>query len=297
MDTQKKKVAVIGALNVDIGGRADSPLARGDSIPGRVSSALGGVGWNIARDCSLLGADTAFFSLLGRDEHEAVIRADGERFGVDLARCRWEERQNNRYLYICDERGDVAAAVNDMALCSRVSPELAASWLPELAGYDAAVIDTNLQEETLAFLGENMTVPLAADCVSVAKCVRLRPILPRLRLLKANRAEAAILTGFSRPLDSAKALLDAGVKRAVISLGPDGVLCAEGKSFLRQNAVNAHTVDATGAGDSLMAALVVGLANGLPLARCAQLGAAAAGVTISHDGAVTEALRDLVKNG
>lgn len=296
MNAQKRKVAVIGALNVDVGGRADRPLARGDSIPGRVSSSLGGVGWNVARNCALLGADTAFFSLLGRDEHEAVIRAEGERYGVDLASCRWEDRQNDRYLYICDEHGDVAAAVNDMALCDRIGPELAASWLPELAGYDAAVIDTNLPEATLAFLSENVTVPLAADCVSVSKCVRLRPILPRLGLLKANRAEAAVLTGSSRPLDSARALLDAGVKRAVISLGSEGVLCAEGKTILRQNAANVRTVDATGAGDSLTAALVVGLASGLPLARCAQLGVAAAGVAISHVGAVTEALRDLVKD-
>ena len=297
MDTRKRKVAVIGALNVDVGGRADSPLARGDSIPGQVRTSLGGVGWNVARNCSLLGAETAFFSLLGLDEHERAIRADGVHFGVSLAGCRWVERQNNRYLYICDERGDVAAAVNDMELCAGIDPALAAAWLPALAGYDAVAVDANLPDETLAFLGENVTAPLAADCVSVSKAVRLKPLLPKLHILKANRAEAAALTGLNRPLDAARALMDAGVKRAVISLGPDGVLCAEGKTLLRQNAIHTHTVDATGAGDALTAALVVGLAEGLPLARCAQLGVTAAGVAISHPGSVTEALRDLVKNG
>ena len=295
MDTTKKKVAVIGALNVDMGGRADRPLARGDSIPGHVRTSLGGVGWNIARNCSLLGAETVFFSLLGLDEHERAIRADSVRFGVSLDGCHWEERQNNRYLYICDERGDVAAAVNDMELCSRISPEMAAQWLPALAGCGAVAVDANLPAETLAFLGENVTQPLIADSVSAAKAPRLRPILSRLHTLKVNRVEADALTGFHRPLDAAKALLDAGVQRVAVSLGPEGILCAEGKTFLRQNAINTHTVDATGAGDALTAALAVGLAGGMPLPRCAQLGVAAASITISRPGSVTEALRDLVK--
>ncbi len=295
MDTTKKKVAVIGALNVDVGGRADRPLTRGDSIPGRVRTSLGGVGWNIARNCSLLGAETAFFSLLGQDEHEQAIRADGERFGVSLDGCCWEERQNNRYLYICDERGDVAAAVNDMELCSRITPDMAATWLPALAGYDAVVIDANLPAETLAFLGEHVTAPLAADSVSAAKAPRLRSILSRLHTLKVNRVEADALTGCHRPLDAARALLEAGVRRVAVSLGPEGVLCAEGKTFLRQNAINVSAVDATGAGDALTAALAVGLAGGLPLPRCAQLGVTAASVTISQPGSVTEALRDLAK--
>ena len=299
METRKKKVAVIGALNVDTGGWADSPLARGDSIPGRVRSSLGGVGWNIARNCALLGAETAFFSLLGKDEHENAILADSARFGVSLANCRWEERQNNRYLYICDERGDVAAAVNDMALCGRISPDLAACWLPALEDCGAVVVDANLPEETLAFLGGHVKAPLAADCVSAAKSVRLRPILSRLSLLKANRVEAQALTGLVRPLDAARALLDAGVKRVTISLGREGVLWAEGKTFLRQNPINTHPVDATGAGDSLTAALAVGLAAGLSMARCAELGVAAAGVTIAHTGAVSSELarlgRDLLQ--
>ena len=295
MNTTKKKVAVIGALNVDIGGKADGPLNRGDSIPGTVRTTLGGVGWNIARNCALLGAQTAFFSLLGLDEHQAAIREEAERFGVCLDGCRWEQRPNNRYLYICDQRGDISAAVNDMGLCARMDEDLAACWLPALAGCGAAVVDANLPEQTLAFLAREVTAPLVADCVSAAKSVRLRPVLSRLHTLKANRLEAEALTGRSRPLDCAKALLDEGVRRVVISLGAEGLLCAEERSFRREDAVRARAVDATGAGDSLTAAMAVGLAAGLPAEACARLGAAAAGITISHPGSVTEHLRELAK--
>ena len=142
MNEEKRKVAVIGALNVDISGRAEAPLAGGDSIPGKVRTTLGGVGWNIARNCSLLGADTAFYSLLGRDEHESVIRAESGRYVVDISGCRWTDEPNNRYLYICDEHGDVAACVNDMALCARMDRAFVSGFLGDLSGsFDFIFLD------------------------------------------------------------------------------------------------------------------------------------------------------------
>jgi sugar/nucleoside kinase (ribokinase family) len=52
-------------------------------------------------------------------------------------------------------------------------------------------------------------------------------------------------------------------------------------------------VDTTGAGDSLTASLAVGLAYGLDLERCAELGMAAAGITVGQPGAVTRQLSQL----
>ena len=286
---------MIGALNVDIGGFPAKPLNPGDSIPGTVSSSLGGVGWNIARDCALLGADAAFFSLLGRDGHESAIREEGARFGVDLTGCQWVDEPGNRYLYLCDEHGDIAAAVNDMRLCERIDRAFAADCLPALNGFDAVVADANLPEETLAALGSTLEAPLVVDCVSAAKCVRLRPIRPYIHTLKANRMEAETLTGQTGPEACARALLRSGVKRVVISRGAEGILCGEGDELYPMSAPAVSVVDATGAGDALTAALAVGLAHGFPLAECAALGLTAAGITLGQSGSVTEALRELAK--
>ncbi len=292
MDRQKRKAAVVGALNMDIGGFPSAPLVPGDSIPGRVTSALGGVGWNVARDCALLGADTAFVSVLGWDGH-ADIRAEASRLGVDLSAAAWTGENNDRYLYICNERGDVAAAVNDMRLCTRMDPAFIQARLDRLNAADAVAADANLLPETLAALAEGLTVPLAVDCVSAAKCVRLAPILSKIHTLKANRQEAAALTGRTDPVDALRALLDAGVIRAVISLGAEGVLCGEGDRIFTVPAPAAEVTDATGAGDALTAALTVGLIYGLDLRACAELGAAAAAVTLARPGSVTGDLRQL----
>ncbi len=285
MDTQKRKVAVIGALNVDIGGVPEAAFVPGDSIPGRVSLSLGGVGFNIARACAALGAETTFFSVLGEDEHAPAIRAEAARFGLSLAGCRWDRAENNRYLYISGTGGDMAAAVNDMRLCGRMDADFIAALLPSLAGADAAAVDANLPPDALRALAEGVTVPLAADCVSAVKCRRLRGCLRYIHTLKANRMEAEVLTGRIGPEDCAEALMDAGVRRVVISLGAAGALCAEAGRLFRVPAQAGPVADSTGAGDSLTAALTVGLAHGLSLEACAALGMRAAAVTASRPGA------------
>jgi len=293
MNRRKRKAAVIGALNVDIGGIPEAAFRPGDSIPGRVVSSLGGVGWNIARNCASLGAETAFFSILGDDGHAAAIRRDAAEFGVSLSGCRWEPAENNRYLFITGKNGDMVAAVNDMRLCARMDEDFIAACLPALRACDVAVADANLPPEALRALADGAGIPLVADCVSAVKCGRLRDVLDRIHTLKANRMEAEMLAGRIDPEDCVRALLDAGVTRVVVSLGADGVLCGEDGRVFRRPASGMPALDTTGAGDGLTAALAAGLAYGLDLEACADLGMRAAGITMGHPGAVTHALTDL----
>lgn len=84
--------AVVGGVNVDIGGQSYAPLVARDSNPGRVRISLGGVGRNIAHNMSLLGVDvrladrlrrrpacTARCGLLRRARHRHQPRAAGAR--------------------------------------------------------------------------------------------------------------------------------------------------------------------------------------------------------------------------
>lgn len=296
MTGRKRKVAVVGALNVDIGGIPEAAFRPGDSIPGRVVTSLGGVGWNIARNCASLGAETAFFSVLGDDGHASAIRRDAADFGVSLGGCRWEPAENNRYLFIAGGNGDMAAAVNDMRLCARMDGDFIAVCLPALRTCDVAVADANLPPEALRALADGIGVPLVADGVSAVKCGRLRDVLYRIHTLKANRMEAEMLAGRIDPEDCVRTLLAAGMTRVVVSLGADGVLCGEDGHVFRRPAAGMPAVDTTGAGDGLTAALAVGLAYGLDLEACADLGMRAAGITMGQPGAVTHALAALAIN-
>lgn len=293
MKNEKWEVAVFGALNVDICGAARTHFLPGDSNPGEVSDSLGGVGWNMARSAAALGARTAFLAVLGRDEYAARIKAEAAAFGVDIGGCRWADQPNSRYVYITDEKGDMAAAVNDMRLCERFDGAEAERTM-SLAGNSAvALLDANLPPETLELLAQRLTMPIVADSVSAAKCRRLLPILGRVHTLKANRLEAQTLTGRRDAADCALALLDLGLTRAVVSLGAEGLLCAEDGRVLRLAVTPVKAVSTNGAGDALTAALAVGLVRGYDIRRSADLGCRAAAVTASEPGGATLRLRDL----
>lgn len=295
MKNAKWEVAVIGALNIDITGSANVPYTSGDSLPGEVSFTTGGVGWNMACDAALLGADTAFFSVLGTDGYEPLIRADAVRCGVDISACRWDEATNCCYLCILDSDGNMTAAVNDMKLSRRMDPFFVKAAAPALREAKVVVTECNLQADALHRLCEELgDTPIVADCVSAAKCMRLDSVLPRIHTLKANLLEAQKLTGYAGAERCATALLKRGVKRACVTLGAEGLLLADENDMVRlPSAVGGAVVSSSGAGDSVSAALAVALARGLDLEATARLATAAAAVTTQSRSAINPELSRL----
>lgn len=79
-------------------------------------------------------------------------------------------------------------------------------------------------------------------------------------LVKANRSEAAALTGERDPLAAAQALLAGGARHVVITLGADGALLRGGGLRLDVPGVAAQAVDTTGAGDAVTGVLIARLA-------------------------------------
>ncbi|MFJ8686831.1 carbohydrate kinase family protein [Micromonospora wenchangensis] len=84
-------------------------------------------------------------------------------------------------------------------------------------------------------------------------------------LVKLSSADAALLWP-EEPVEGVAAYLrEVGAGTVVVTLGADGALVAAGPDPVRVPAPTVHAVDATGAGDSVMAALVADLlADGEP---------------------------------
>ncbi len=295
MKNAKWEVAVIGALNIDITGSANVPFTSGDSLPGEVSFTTGGVGWNMACDAALLGARTAFYSVLGKDGYESLIRAKAAQYGVDISACRWEDALNCSYLCILDSGGNMTAAVNDMKLSRRMDAFFAKDIAPLAREAAVAVVECNLQAPALHRLCEELgDTPIVADCVSAAKCMRLEAVLPRIHTLKANLLEAQKLTGYAGAERCATALLKQGVKRACVTLGAEGLLLADENDMIRlPSAVSGTVVSSSGAGDSVSAALAVALGRGLDLQATARLATAAAAVATQSRSAINPDLARL----
>lgn len=291
-------VAVVGGVNIDIGGRPNRPLIERDSNPGKVSISLGGVGRNIAHNMSLLGLHVRFLTAFGDDLHAQRIEASCADLGIDISHARKvAEAATSTYLYLNDADGDMVLAVSDMEICERITPDYIASNLSLLNNAQVVVADGNLPAETLEYLAEHCTAPLFADPVSVTKAEKLRPILGRLNTLKPNRMEAELLSGI-RITDeksmhrAAEKLLETGLHRVFLSLGADGVFAANGKESRVYPCLPAAVRSTTGAGDAFMAALVWAYLEGMDLEDTARAASAAAAIATESEETINPALSE-----
>ena len=288
--------AVVGGVNMDIGGRSFAPLVARDSNPGKVRMSLGGVGRNIAHNMSLLGVDVRFLTAFGDDLYAQRIAASCGELGIDISHALTVPGgATPTYLFLNDCDGDMALAVSDMEICERITPAYLAANLPLLNNAQLIVTDTNIPAESLRYLTEHCTAPIFADPVSTAKAAKLKPVLGRLHTLKPNRIEAELLSGVRITDDeslrlAAQTLLDTGLHRVFISLGTDGVLAADRREMRLVPCCKATMRNATGAGDAFMAALAWAYLEGTDLENTAASAAAAAAIAIESFETINPAL-------
>ena len=279
-------VAVVGGVNIDIGGRSFAPLVEADSNPGQVSMALGGVGRNIAHNMSLLGLDVRLLTAYGEDLYGERVAASCSELGIALSHAlHVPGGTTSTYLYLADPSGEMALAVSDMSICEKITPDYLAANLSVLQNAQVIVADANIPQESLVFLAENCQVPLFVDPVSTAKAEKLRPILGKIHTLKPNRLEAELLSGV--PIHTredvekaAEVLTGLGVHRMFISLGTDGVCAAMGQEHLRLPNFPGRMVNTTGCGDAFMAALGWAYLEGSNLETTAKAGLAAGSIAM-----------------
>lgn len=275
-------IVVIGGVNMDIGAVSERALVARDSNPGRVTTSLGGVGRNIAHNLCLLGEQTSMVTVLGDDSFAQTVRENAADIGLDLRHSATiPGGRTGTYLFIDNADGDMALAVNDMAIYRHMTPEFLRQRLEFINRAGLVVVETNLPEETLHWLCTHCTAPIMADPVSTIKATRLKPVLGQLTALKPNRMEAELLSGVS--IDSEEALAQAaerllatGLQQVYISLGADGLYAASSDGHTaRIPCPRVDVVNATGGGDAMAAALASGLAHGWELGRCARMAAGA----------------------
>ena len=277
---------VVGAVNMDIGGRSFDSLVAADSNPGSISMSLGGVGRNIAHNLTLLGTDVRLLTAYGDDIYGQRIAASCSELGIDSSHAlRVADLPTSTYLYIASPDGDMAMALSDMQIASRITPGYLAANLPLIQNAQVVVADANIPAESLVYLAENCTQPLFCDPVSTTKAEKLLPILHKIHTLKPNRLEAELLSGVPIQSDTdvekaADALLQKGVHRLFISMGSKGVYAATENERLWLENLPGNMVSTTGCGDAFMAALVWAYLEGTDLYHTALAGLAAGSIAM-----------------
>ena len=266
------RISVFGGANMDILGVPEGELRLRDSNIGRVILRPGGVGRNIAEQIVRLGGRCALFTVFGTDSLADMLCASCARLGIDITHALTAEGATCVYLCLHEESGDMLAAVNDMRLTRLLTPDYAKKNMDRINAADLCVLDANAPVETVRYIAENAAVPLFMDPVSVAKLDRARAVLPRLAAIKPNILEARALTGCQDAAECANALVRGGAQKAFVSLGAEGICCADHTGCRTIPVRRPSAAVKTGVGDALCAGLAMALAAGENTWECAEYG-------------------------
>jgi pseudouridine kinase len=307
IDSSGGPILVIGSASIDTKGRAGRPIQPGTSTPGAIRVSVGGVARNVAENLARLGEPVVLLAAVGQDSSGRRILQNAAEAGIDVQHVLVDPNHHTAaYIAVLDETGKLVTSIDDMAMTEEL---IGAQLLYRHRGLfrqaRMVIVDANLSPtalRTVFGLAAKHHVPVCADPTSATLAPRLRPHLGELMLITPNEAEAEALCGSPvrdrrSALAAAKKLVSLGVKIAMITLGPTGLVYASSQESGHVPAMEVAIVDSTGAGDALTAAVVFGLLNNLPVGEAARLGLAAATMTLQsretvHPGLSLERLYD-----
>lgn len=235
---------------------------------------FGGTVANIALLAARGGAKVTLAGPLGDDPWGGWLRSQLQHAGVEVGRMRPVPGASTRIgLVTIDDHGEAAYAHYGAAaglVAAAVGPELEEA-VASCGGLFLSS-DTLASEEERALSMRARELALAADRPIVFDpnvrfhrwssradaAASSNACVPGAVLVRANLAEAQLLTGEDELERAAQALLKAGARNVVITLGADGAI-VRGKLRLDVPGVPAAVLSTAGAGDAVTATLLARL--------------------------------------
>lgn len=294
-----RKITIIGGTTADIEGHPNGELLRGESNPGKIEIAYGGVGRNIAENLGRMGANASFCSVVGDDFIGRYAIKELQELGVDVSGVVVDPKESTAmYLSIMDFFGDLELALCNMDALERISHDFIDRVADAAKDAEIISLDTNLTEETLEYaITKFHGIPLFLDPVSAAKAERAKKVIGKFHTIKPNRNEAEVISGIEirEPAALERAgewFLEQGVKRVFLTLSGGGIYyCDETKkTHITPPIAPRKLVSATGAGDAFSAALLYGTVNGYENEELMQFAMAAASIALEAKTAVNPAM-------
>ncbi|MBK6941305.1 MAG: D-glycero-beta-D-manno-heptose 1-phosphate adenylyltransferase [Planctomycetes bacterium] len=298
-DARPVMVGVLGDLILDRYLRGDaeriSPEAPIPVLDVRAEELrIGGAG-NVVANVLAAGGRSAMCGVVGDDDGGRRLQDLLIEVGADIAavvrdrsrptiqKTRLLARSQQVLRYDREDRRPVAGAVEE-ALVRAVRATASASDVLVVSDYAKGTLTPAVLAAAFASGKRVLVDPKGTDYTKYRGAYCITP----------NRHEAELATGVSisdaASLERAAAALFAstGVEVALITLGADGMFCAQrgGSSFhIRTEAKKVF--DVTGAGDTVIALLARYLGAGVPLSSAVRIANAGAGVVVGKIGAGT----------
>lgn len=289
-------VVVVGSVNADLIARTDRLPERGETVlAGGMDVLPGGKGANQAVAAALLGADVALVGAVGSDAFADLATTGLRDAGVDLGALARVAGPTGIALVTVAPEGDNTIVVVPGANAA-VDAAAVAAHADLVAGADVVVLQGEIPRG-----GTEAAARTARGRVllNLAPAVELDPEVLRLAdplVVNEHEARLAMLV-LGEPVVppsgdgavAARALLDAGVRSVVVTLGAAGAVLGQrspdAPDVVGVPAPRVTAVDTTGAGDALVGALAARLAAGDQLVEAARFAVRVATSAVTAVGA------------
>lgn len=291
MTAQRPSVAILGDLMLDVFSEGSvSRLSPEAPVPILANptnrEVLGGAG-NTAVNIDRLGAAATLVAAIGNDSPgEACVRllreSDIAAQLVTTDSC--QTTVKSRFLAGGHQilRLDVESAdfnetdARELIAASQAALEGANCLV--VSDYQKGVVSADVALEVMS-LAAAAEVPVVVDSKR-----RDFAVFRGAHVISPNHLEATQATGETDPERAAHALAALTQGSVIVTLGPDGMLVAQGDSLTRVPSVVREVADVTGAGDTVTAALAVAISEGADLVEAARWATLAAAVAVEHTG-------------
>ncbi|MDA0298421.1 MAG: ribokinase [Actinobacteria bacterium] len=270
-------VVVVGSANLDLVATLDHLPKPGETIVALgYAEHAGGKGVNQAVACARMGARTAFVGCVGNDDAGVFLRGVLENEGIDTTMLRVVDMPTGRAFINVDSRGE-----NEIVVISGANTQVGIA-------HDALV----LPMARVVLMQLEIPLTTVRNALQLARrngaLTVLNPapfkaldagVLSLVDVIVPNETESAACGG-------TQALLDAGVKTVLTTLGERGVVINTHTSATSIAPHQVSAVDTVGAGDAFIGALSAELARGATISDAAAVGAVAGALATTVRGAV-----------
>ena len=280
-----------------------------DANGNKVFAAIpGGAPANVAVAVRKLGVQSAFIGCVGNDPFGEILKRTLLQYGVDAAGLQTTDLADTTLAVVTvDPSGE-----RSFAFCRKPGADTQIDREQALK----AVSDTGI----LHFGSVSLAAPCRDTIVSAVRCAknngalitydpnyraslwnseteaieRMRAVLPLCDIVKISEEETLLLTGCEAPEEAAQALIQRGVKLAIVTLGAHGAYWRRGADSGTVPGFKVKVADTNGAGDTFFGAFLSRIAKhgGLHGLRPEQITAyvryanRAASITASRPGAI-----------
>ncbi|MHC8334602.1 ribokinase [Pseudomonas sp. LB3P25] len=286
------KVVVIGSLNMDLVTRAPRLPRGGETLIGEsFATVSGGKGANQAVAAARLGAQVSMVGCVGSDAYGEELRGALLAEQIDCQAVSTVDDSSGVALIVVDDNSQNAIVIVAGAN-GALTPAVIDRFDAVLQAADVIICQLEVPDATVGHalkrgreLGKTVILnpapasrPLPADWYA------------SIDYLIPNESEASALSGL--PVDSltsaetaATRLIAMGAGKVIITLGAQGSLFANGKSFEHFPAPKVKAVDTTAAGDTFVGGFAAALAAGKSEADAIRFGQVAAALSVTRAGA------------